>query len=75
MVEFETGEKEWLDGLVVKVNYEPYLSRSMGAAASEPIGMWPRSGTGTRWLVVMEDAGRGRHGRPGGESFPRFAPD
>ena len=26
MVEFETGEKGWLDGLVVKLNLEPYLS-------------------------------------------------
>ena len=59
----------------MKVNYEPYLSCSMGAAAAEPIGVWRRSGIGTRWLVVVEDADRGRHGHPGGESSPRCAPD
>ena len=28
-MEFETGEKGWLDDLVVKLNYEPYLSCSI----------------------------------------------
>ena len=72
-VEFKTGEKGWLDGLVVKLNLEPYLSCSMGAAAAEPIDMWARAGIGTRWLVAMEDAGCGRHGHPGREPFPPFA--
>ena len=28
----------------------------------------------TEGLSAVEDAGRGRHGHPGGESFPLFAP-
>ena len=75
IVEFETGEKGWLNDLVVKLNYEPYLSCSMEAAAAEPIDVWARAGIGTWWLVAMEDAGCGRHGHPGGEPFPPFAPD
>ena len=74
-VKFETGEKGWLDDLVVKLNYKPYLLCSMGAAAAEPIDVWTRSGIGTRWLLAVEDAKHGRHGHPGGESFPPFAPD
>ena len=31
----------------------------MGAAATEPIDVWDRAAIGTRWLVVMEDAGYG----------------
>ena len=50
----------------MKLNYELYLSCSMGAAAAEPVGVQPRSGIGTRWLVAVELAGRGRHGHPGG---------
>ena len=75
MVEFETGEKGWLDGLVVKLNYAQYLSCPVGAPAAEPVDVWARVGVGTRWLVAMEDAGRGRPGHPAGESFPPFAPD
>ena len=48
MVEFETRKKGRLDGLVVKVYYEPYLSCSVGAAATEPIDVWARAGIGTR---------------------------
>ena len=73
--DLETGEKGWLDGLVVKLNLEPNLSCSMGAAAAEPIDLWARAEIGTRWLFAMEDAGCGRHGHPGGEPFPPFAPD
>ena len=74
-VKFETGEKGWLDDLVVKLNYEPHLSCFVGAPASEPIDLWTRSGIDTRWLVALEDAGRGTHGHPDGESLPLFAPD
>ena len=74
MVEFETGEKGWLDDLVVKLNYEPYLPCSVEAAGAEPIDVWARSGIGTRWLVAVESAGCGRHGHLGGEPFPPFAP-
>ena len=71
--QFETGQKGWLVELVVKPNYEQYLLCSVGAA--EPVDVWARVGVGTRWLVAVEDAGCGRHGHPGGESFPMFAPD
>ena len=64
VVEFEAGEDGWLDGLVVKLKYEPYLSCSVGAAAAEPVDVWARAGIGIRWLVAMEDAGCGRHGHP-----------
>ena len=74
-VEVETGEKGWLDNLVVKLNYESSLSCFVGAAAAEPIDLWTRSGIGTRWLVAVEDAGRGRHKHPDGECFPPLAPD
>ena len=73
--QFETGEKRGLEDLVVKLNYEQYLSCSVEAPAAEPVDMWARVGVGTRWLVAVEDAGCGRHGRPGEESFPPFAPD
>ena len=46
--DLETGEKGWLDGLVVKLNLEPNLSCSMGAAAAEPIDVWARAEIGTR---------------------------
>ena len=75
MAKFETGKKGLLDDLVVKLNYEPYLSCSMRAAASEAIGVLGRAVIGTSWLVAMEDAGCGRHGHPGGAPFPPFAPD
>ena len=67
--QFEAGEKEWLDDLVVKLNNGKY------PPAAEPVDVWARVGVGTRWLVGVEDAGCGRHGHPGGESFPPFAPD
>ena len=67
--QFVTGDKGWLEDLVVKQNYEKY------PPAAEPVDVWARVGVGTRWLVAVEDAGCGRHGRPGGESFPPFAPD
>ena len=73
-VEFETGDK-WLEDLVVKLCYEQYLSGSVGRPAAEPVDVWARVGVGTRWLVSVKDAGCGRHGHPGGESFPPFAPD
>ena len=72
--QFETG-KGWLENLVVKLNYEQYLPCSVGAPAAELVDVWARVGVGTRWLVAMEDAGCGRRGHPGGESFPPFAPD
>ena len=65
--QLETGEKVWLQDFVVKLNYKKYQP------AAEPVNVWARVGVGTRWLV--EDAGCGRHGHPGGESFPPFAPD
>ena len=68
--QFETGEKEWLEDWVVKLNYEQYLSCSVGAPAAEPVDVWARVGVGTRWLVAMDNAECGRHGHPGGESFP-----
>ena len=68
--QFETGEKEWLEDLVVKLNYEQYLSCSVEAPAAEPVDVWARVAVGTRWLVAVEDAGCGRHEHPGGESFP-----
>lgn len=74
-MEFESGEKGWLDYLLVKLNYEPYLSYSIGTAAVEPVDVWARSGIGTSWLVAVEDAGCERHGHPRGEPFPPFAPD
>ena len=75
-VEFETGEKGWFDGLVVKLNLQAYQSCSMGAAAAEPIEVSTRAGIGiTRWLVAMEDVGCGRQGQPGEEPSPKFAPD
>ena len=67
------GEKGWVNGLVVKLNYESNLSCSVGASAAEPISVWARAGIGVRWLVAMEDAGR--HGHPGREHFPRVGPD
>ena len=73
--QFETGEKTWLEKLVVKLNYEQYLPCSVGVPAAEPVDVWGRVGVGTRWLVAVEDAGCGRHGHPGGESFPPLAPD
>ena len=73
--QFETEEKGWLKDLVVKLNYEQYLSCSVGAPAVEPVFVWGRVGVGTRWLVAVEDAGCGRHGHPDRESFPPFAPD
>ena len=57
MVEFETGEKGWLDDLVVKLNQEPYMPCSVEAAAAKLIDVWFRTGIGTRWRVAMEDAG------------------
>ena len=68
--QLETGEKGWLEELVVKLNYEQYLSCSVGSPAAEPDDVWARVGVGTRWLVAVDDAGCGRHGHPGGESFP-----
>ena len=73
--QFETGEKRRLQDLVVKLNYEQYLSCSVGAPAAEPVHVWARVGVGTRWLVAVEDAGCGRRGHPGGEPFQPFAPD
>ena len=73
--QFEAGEKGWLEDLVMKLNYEQYLSCSMEAPAAEPVVVWARVWVGTRWLVAMEGAGCGRHGHPGAESFPPFAPD
>ena len=67
------GEKGWLNGLLVKLNYESNISCSVGASAAEPIDVWARAGIGTRWLVAIEDAGR--HGHPGGERFPPFGTD
>ena len=64
--QFKTGEKRWLENLVVKLNYEQYLSCSVGAPAAEPVDVWARVGVGTRWLVEVEDAGCGRRGHPGG---------
>ena len=72
---FETGEKRWLENSVVKRDYEQYLSCSVGAPAAEPIDVWGRVGVGPRGLVAVENAGCGRHGHPGGEPFPPFAPD
>ena len=74
-VEFETGEKRWLQDFVVKLKYEQCLSCSVGAPAAEPVDVWARVGVGTRWLVAVEDAGGRRHEHPGGESFPPFARD
>ena len=48
MVECETGETGWLDSLIVKLNYEPYLSCSMVPAAAEPIAVRACFGIGTR---------------------------
>ena len=73
--QFETGKKGWLEKLVVKLNYEQYRSCSVGAPAAEPVDVWGRVGVGTRWLIAVESAGCGRHGHPGGESIPPFAPD
>ena len=73
--QFETGEKGWREDLVVKLYYEQNLSCSVGAPAAEAVDVLARVGVGTRWLVAVEDAGCGRHGHPGGESFPPFAPD
>ena len=64
--QFETGEKRWLENLVVKLNYEQYLPCSVGAPAAESVDVWALVGVGTRWLVAAEDAGCGRHGHPGG---------
>ena len=59
----------------MKLNYEQYLSCFVGDPAAEPVDVEGRVGVVTRWLVAVEDAGCGRHGHPGGESFPPFAPD
>ena len=75
MVECDTEGVGWLDDLVVKLNCEPYLSCSMGAAGAEPIDVWACYGIGTRWLVAVKDAGCGRLGHPSGEPFPPFGPD
>ena len=74
-VQFEAGEKRYLENLVVKLNCQQYLSCSVGAPATEPVHVWARVGVGTRWLAAVEDAGCGKPGHPGGESFPPFAPD
>ena len=47
-VDFETAEKRWLDGLVVKLKYAWYLSCSVGTPAAEPFDVWARVGVGTR---------------------------
>ena len=47
----------------------------MRVPAAEPVDVWAQVGVGTKWLVAVEDAGGGRHGHPGGESFSTFAPD
>ena len=73
--QFQTGNKGWLEDLVVRLNYEQYLWCSVGAPAAEPVDVRARVGVGRRWLVTLEDAGCGRRGNPGGESFPPFAPD
>ena len=52
-----------------------YRSCSFGAVSAEPMDLWARSGIGTRWLVVVEDAGRGTHGHQGEEPFQPFAPN
>ena len=46
----ETGEKGWLEDLVVKLNYEQYLSCSVGAPAAEPVdvGEGGKGGRGGR---------------------------
>ena len=75
IVECETGEEGWLEGLGVKLNYAQYLSCHVGAPATGPINVWAQVGVGTRWLVAMEDAGREMYGHPAGGSFPLFAPD
>ena len=55
-VKFETGEKGWLDDLVVKTNYEPHLSCFVRAPASEPMtyGLVPGSAQGgwSRWRTL-----------------------
>ena len=63
--QFETGEKRWLEKLVVKLNYEQYLPCSVGAPATGPVDVSAWIGVGTRWLVAVEDAGCGRHRHPG----------
>ena len=55
---------------VVKLNYEQCLPCSMGALAAEPVDVRAQ-----RWLVAVEDAGCGRRGHPGKESFSPFATD
>ena len=59
----------------MKLNYEQNLSCSVRVPAAEPVDVWAQVGVGTKWLVAVEDAGGGRHGHPGGESFSTFAPD
>ena len=60
--QFETGEKRWHEDFVVKLNYQQYLTYSVGVPAVEHVDVWARVGVGTRWLVAMEDAGCRRHG-------------
>ena len=67
--QFETGEKRWLDNLVLKQNYDQYLPYSGEAPAAKPVDVWARVGVSTRWLVTMKDAGYGGHGHSGGNSF------
>ena len=41
------GKKGWLNGLVVKLNYESNLSCYVGPSADEPIDVWARAEIGT----------------------------
>ena len=61
--------------MILILNYEQYLSCSVGPSTAEPIDVWARVEVGTRWMVAVVDAGCGRHGHAGGESLPPFAPD
>ena len=55
--QYATGEEECLEDLFVKLNYEQFLSCSVGTPAAEPVGVWGQVGVGTWRLVAAEDAG------------------
>ena len=59
------GEKGWLNGLALKLNYEPCLSSFVEASAAEPIDVWARAAIGTTWLCAIEDAVRHEHPQAG----------